>query len=462
MGAPFLKHEVSYALVFGQIISALIAGTGVFSTYLAKAGVNIPTSQSFFNYAALAVLYGAAFLRQGGKWDFSRLRRLSSPWWVYALLAVADVEANFFVVKAYQYTSITSVMLIDCWTIPCVMGLSYCFLKQRFTRRQMASVGLCLVGLGVLVLSDALHEDSGSSGGSGGSNSTALLTSARQALTTALSSSDSGASSGPPRPVLGDLLCLLGATLYAVSNVGQEAMVKHIGKDRVEYLAMLGCFGTLVCGVQALALEHEQLSALSAQAASSGWYMAGFVGCLFAMYSLTAAFLQRSDATVFNLSLLTSDVWAILASIALFNDGIQPLYFVAFGVIIAGVFLYNTSAPVKRLASIAWAWARCKRAPPPPPPLPTHDGAAAAAAAAGCETVSEGAAAAGNALSTPADTLKVSLMADARLTNSCSAEQLIDVHAGPDEGSSAAAQEGGGAADSTAGGPGSHYRALPE
>lgn len=55
------------------------------------------------------------------------------PWWRYALLAVADVEANYFVVKAYQYTSITSVMLIDCFTIPCVMVISCLYLGTKVT-----------------------------------------------------------------------------------------------------------------------------------------------------------------------------------------------------------------------------------------------------------------------------------------------------------------------------------------
>ena len=55
------------------------------------------------------------------------------PVWKYACLAVADVEGNYFAVKAYQYTSITSVMLLDCFTIPCVMVLSKIFLHAKVT-----------------------------------------------------------------------------------------------------------------------------------------------------------------------------------------------------------------------------------------------------------------------------------------------------------------------------------------
>ncbi len=47
--------------------------------------------------------------------------QLHAPWWKYALVAIADVEGNFLLVKAYQYTTIASVQLLDCFGIPCVM-----------------------------------------------------------------------------------------------------------------------------------------------------------------------------------------------------------------------------------------------------------------------------------------------------------------------------------------------------
>ena len=45
-----------------------------------------------------------------------------------------DVEANACVVLAYSYTTLTSVMLLDCFTIPCVMVLSRVALKARCPR----------------------------------------------------------------------------------------------------------------------------------------------------------------------------------------------------------------------------------------------------------------------------------------------------------------------------------------
>lgn len=58
-----------------------------------------------------------------------------------------DVEANFLLVKAYQFTSITSVTLLDCFTVPAVIVLSRAFLGSR---RAESSVLLYVILLRVL------------------------------------------------------------------------------------------------------------------------------------------------------------------------------------------------------------------------------------------------------------------------------------------------------------------------
>ena len=56
--------------------------------------------------------------------------------------------------------------------------------------------------------------------------------------------------------------------------------------------------------------------------------------------------LQRSSATAMNLSFLTSDFWAILAALFVFDATLNFLYFVAFFVIVAGVLLYHYGGAV--------------------------------------------------------------------------------------------------------------------
>jgi drug/metabolite transporter (DMT)-like permease len=63
--------------------------------------------------------------------------------------------------------------------------------------------------------------------------------------------------------LLGDLLCLGGAVLFAVVSVTQELVVKTL--DWVEYLGMVGLFGSVISIVQTyvqiLILINNQLDA---------------------------------------------------------------------------------------------------------------------------------------------------------------------------------------------------------
>ena len=131
--------------------------------------------------------------------------------------------------------------------------------------------------------------------------------------------------------------------MYALSNVLQEAMVKT--KDRVEYLGMLGLFGTLFSAIQTPIFEWDKLHSVE-------WnttiilFNCGFVLCLFLMYCNTSLFLRCSDAALFNLSLLTSDVYAVVFSYFVFGYTVSWLYFIALVLAVTGVLLYHTAGPV--------------------------------------------------------------------------------------------------------------------
>jgi solute carrier family 35 protein F1/2 len=289
------------AFGLGQLISVVITGTGVCSELLAfKYAVNIPTAQSLFVYVLLGLVYSLVLVKKG-TW----LETVKSKWKFYLPLALVDVEGNYFVVKAYQYTTITSIMLLDCFTIPCVMILTYVFLKTRYNWRHYVGVGLCLVGLAILIYSDTVFNNANE----GGSNK-----------------------------ILGDLLCLVGAVLYSISNVGQEAMVTKF--DKYEYLAMIGLYGAPISLVQLVILERDQLNTLTWSWPIVG-LLFGFTAFLFTMYSLVPLLLTLSGSAFFNLSLLTSDVYAIIFGVFLFGKIPSVLYFIAFVIILVGLCFYN-------------------------------------------------------------------------------------------------------------------------
>ena len=66
-------------------------------------------AQSFLNFALLCLTFTVTLAcRHGDRSLFTCLRK---HWWQYLLISVADVEANYLVVKAYSYTTVTSVQV---------------------------------------------------------------------------------------------------------------------------------------------------------------------------------------------------------------------------------------------------------------------------------------------------------------------------------------------------------------
>lgn len=110
-------------------------------------------AQSFLNYVLLCLVFTTTLACRPGEGGL--LSVLKKRGWKYFFIAVADVEANYLVVQAYQYTTLTSVQLLDCFTIPVVLLLSWAVLKVRYQIIHIVGVSVCLMGIGCLVWADA-------------------------------------------------------------------------------------------------------------------------------------------------------------------------------------------------------------------------------------------------------------------------------------------------------------------
>eukprot|EP01028_Stygiella_incarcerata_P006571 TRINITY_DN267_c5_g1_i1.p1 TRINITY_DN267_c5_g1~~TRINITY_DN267_c5_g1_i1.p1 ORF type:complete len:358 (-),score=71.82 TRINITY_DN267_c5_g1_i1:106-1179(-) len=301
----------------GQFLSLVIISTGICTTFLVQNGFSAPNAQIFGVYISLAVTYGPLLLYRFVKNEWNPPTVAMHHRWVlkYFFIAWADVEANFLVVLAFQYTSIVSVMLLDCFSIPCVMFLSRVFLGRRFSWKHVLASTWSVAGLLLLVLSDT---------------------------------QSSGGGSGHRRdPLIGDLLCIAGAICYAISNVAQEGVVKRY--DRCEYLTMMGIFGSFISAVQAVVLEWTTIrsyAGVSSESMTEFWLpLFGFLAAMYLMYSLAPMLIQRTSAAFLNLSLLTSDAWALVAALFLFGIQLSPLFYIAFIMVMSGVLVFNIIAP---------------------------------------------------------------------------------------------------------------------
>lgn len=89
------------------------------------------------------------------------LTKLALCWLFLVLVSMTNrtIFTLCTVVKAYQYTSLTSVMLPDCWSIPCVMLLTWIFLKTKYRFKKITGVIVCIAGLVLVVFSDVHAGD---------------------------------------------------------------------------------------------------------------------------------------------------------------------------------------------------------------------------------------------------------------------------------------------------------------
>ncbi|KAM3869013.1 solute carrier family 35 member F2-like [Diretmus argenteus] len=290
-------------IAMGQALSLLICGTAVSCQYLADAGVETPMLQSFLNYVLLLLVYTSYLSTRKGNGKI--LHILKTKWWKYLLMGLTDVEANYTVVKAYQYTTLTSIQLLDCFVIPVLMLLSRFLLKTRYRLVHFVAVAICLLGVGAMVGADLL------AGRDQGSTSDVLL---------------------------GDGLVLLSAVLYAVSNVCQEYTVKNL--SRIEFLGMMGLFGTLISGIQLAVLETCAVKAIKWDLKIITLF-AVYVLCMYALYSFMPIVVKMTSATAVNLSLLTADLFSLFCGLFLFHYTFSGLYIVSFVVITAGFIMFN-------------------------------------------------------------------------------------------------------------------------
>uniref|UniRef100_A0A1I8HE03 DUF803 domain-containing protein n=1 Tax=Macrostomum lignano TaxID=282301 RepID=A0A1I8HE03_9PLAT len=287
------------SLALGQLLSLFICGTAVTSGYLQRFGVNAPTSQCFLNYLLLGLTFGSV--------AFYRLGRAAS------LRAAASTPL------AYAYTSVTSVQLLDCASIPVALISSWFLLGARFKACHYVGVAACVLGAGGMALADVL-------------------------------AAQHAGDSAPPAPLLGDALVLAGGALYGLSNVWQEHLVRRY--ERLLYIGCVGILGALVGGVQLLLLERRELGHLLAGRLAPGASPAaaigaavGFALCMYALYSLMPVAMTTGSAVLVNLSLLTADLYALFVGVYLFGYSFHPLYFVSYAAILLGLAAYAVRQP---------------------------------------------------------------------------------------------------------------------
>jgi drug/metabolite transporter (DMT)-like permease len=71
----------------------------------------------------------------------------------------------------------------------------------------------------------------------------------------------------------------------------------------------------------------------------------GYAGCSLGFYALTPFFIKRYGATLFNLSLLPTIVYALAFALVVYHSHVTWLYLGGFVIVLLGLGLYSLSEP---------------------------------------------------------------------------------------------------------------------
>jgi len=294
-----------FSLLAGQVISICITCTNVTTTELVNRNWALPTTQSFFLYFALFVVYTPYTMYQYGIQGWGKM--VIRDGWRYFILACCDVEGNFLVVKAYQYTNLLSCMLLDAWAIPVCFFFAWVWMRPKYRWSQIVGILICVGGLGMLVGSDQLTDKD------------------YPALD----------------KVKGDMFMLAGATLYGFTNATEEFFVRR--SPLYEVVGQLGMWAVLITAIQAAGLEHNQMKTANWSGPVIGLLFA-FTAAMFILYTVAPLLYRSASSVYFNLSLLSSDFFGLLFGLFLYHYSPFWLYFLAFAVIIGGLIVYFWSS----------------------------------------------------------------------------------------------------------------------
>lgn len=303
-------------LLLTQIIALAQTGTNTLTSLINKRGTSIPAFQTFFNYVLLNVVYTSLTIY---KYGFAKWRKMVfKDGWRYFILAFLDVEGNYFIVLAYNYTNLLSAQLFSFWTVIVVVVISLVFLKVRYHLAQYGGIVLACGGFAILIASDYITK----------SNNYA-----------------------PANALKGDLFCLLAQTLYGFSNTLEEFLVSK--RPMYEVIGQLAFWGMFINGVQAAIFDRDSIEAANWDGHIIG-YIVGYTLLLFIFYTLAPIVFRMSSAAFFNIGLLTGTFWGIVVGTQVLGYHIHYLYPIAFVLIILGHFVYYGTEGVLGEAKKPW------------------------------------------------------------------------------------------------------------
>jgi solute carrier family 35 protein F1/2 len=334
-------------ILFGQTIAAALAiGNFSISSLENKYDIHMPALTMGVVYLILSFHLPYIFIRQlSGRRKENAINdietagenesthffplaniQLQTPWHAYLLLAVLDVEANYLTMLSFKHTSLSSSMLLTSLSVFSTLLFRRCIFGKSTTSynyKKIIGVFVSVVGACIWIRKDFYQ------------NSHDIISSTGRYT------------------MVGDCLAVASALIYGLNDVLLEYTVKS-NNDRIEYLGMIGLFGFLFSFfIQAPIFERDEIADLMHNFSDVDFADVWVLALLFILmmsyfYISVTIFLSVNDATILNLSLQSSPLWAVILTTFVTVGGDvskfqlpSTVFFVALAMVVFGMCLYE-------------------------------------------------------------------------------------------------------------------------
>mmetsp|Transcript_53296 Transcript_53296/g.79177 ORF Transcript_53296/g.79177 Transcript_53296/m.79177 type:complete len:467 (+) Transcript_53296:56-1456(+) len=257
--------------------------------------------------------------------------RLSLPWWYYFVVSFIDLEANYFTFLALQFTSLKNVALLGALAIPTAMISSWFLLGRKYTFTHLFGAFICICGSALVLIADYGEEQGGGY--------------VHDAGVVQDSSGEQVYNNGQKYPFAGtgDIIAALGGILSGIADPLAEKSLKYAGST--EYLGMLGLYGSIISAAQVLMFEMDAVRVFfSGATCPPGHVFLSLMAILISFYVFyigQSRFLIVSEAAMFNLSMLSADLWSLLFSLVEEHSIPTKVFFVSIMFITVGMLVYG-------------------------------------------------------------------------------------------------------------------------
>ncbi|KAI6654833.1 hypothetical protein LOD99_2712 [Oopsacas minuta] len=323
-----LQNKLFIGIVLGQVLSLLKSGSSVFSQILQSSPpgpFHAPNSQYFLVNFIITLIFTINLARKPKLFTKALLYRGI----LYLPIAILDIEAAYLILLSFQYTTLTSVNLMQSFVIVCTAIFSVVFLSISYTIQHLMGIAFAIIGIVVLLFVDV-----------NGDNPYGVL----------IGTSD--------RRLIGDGLVLLASLFYGITNTSSEVLCRKYGV--AEFLGIHQLFSAIILGIQVCILERKALLEVEWNTRLVLFLSAYTVNSILVVVMLLSL-IKLSGATAVNISLITSNFYNLVLGSLVFNYRFSWLYILGLCTLITGLILFH----IKPTGELKWfgvtSWLRIWR-----------------------------------------------------------------------------------------------------